>query len=199
LNAGSRGWGLRVVCRTVSVLGVLVLGAGCHARRPGDDPTLLERISRAGHSNVAPPKPGALAERGRVEITDECAKQSYETARKGLIVSETGLHEDVFTLRDRVSYGAIGYDLDEALRLEAVLRAEAKIGEHSTEQADCIQEFAEHLETVSDQLVEADERMKELDASAFQDSAKEAEEQAQKQLRQTDKITEPKEQPPENY
>jgi hypothetical protein len=182
----------------VSVLGVLVLVAGCHARRQSDDPTLLERISHARHSNAAPPKPGELAERGRAEIADECAKQSYDTARKGLIVSETGLHEDVFTLRDRVSYGAIGYDLDEALRLEAVLRAEAKVGEHSAAQADCIQEFAEHLETVSDPLVEGDQRLKELDASAFQDSAKEAEEQAQKQLRQTEKIAEPKE-PPQNY
>ena len=50
-----------------------------------------------------------------------------KTAKKGLIVSETGMHEDVFTLRDRVSYGAIGYGLNEALRLESLLRGEAKV------------------------------------------------------------------------
>ena len=44
------------------------------------------------------------------------------------------------------------------------------------EQAACIQEFAEHLESVSDPLVEQDERLKELDASAFKNSTKEAEE-----------------------
>jgi hypothetical protein len=187
----------------VWVMGTVVLIAGCHSRQQGGDPTLLERISRAGHSKVLAPKPGELAETGRAAITEECAKQSYETANKGLIVSETGLHEDVFTLRDRVSLGAIGYGLDEALRLEAVLQAEAKVEGHSTGQADCIQEFAEHLESVSDPLVEADERLKELDASAFRDSAKEAQDQAERQLHATEKVAGPKvpqsESLPKNY
>ena len=122
----------------------------------------------------------------------ECAKQSYETARKGLIVSETRLHEDVFVLRDRVSYQGIGYGLDEAQRLEGLLRAEARVGGHPTEQADCIEEFAEHLETLSDPLVEADERQRELDVSAFQDASKEAEGQAEKKLREADKVAMPK-------
>jgi len=179
-------------------MGVLVLLTGCHSRQQSGDPTLLERISRVGRSNVAP-KPGELAERGRSEITVECEKQSYETAKKGLIVSETGLHEDVFTLRDRVSFGAIGYGLDEAMRLEGLLRTEAKATGHSAEQAECIQEFAAHLESVSDPLVEADERLKELDASAFEDSTKAAQEQAERQLRGTGKTTEPKEPSPQNY
>jgi hypothetical protein len=189
------GWG------GVPLVGVLLI-LGCHGRR-GDDATLVERISHARHSKAAAPKPGELAERGRAEIADECAKQSYETARKGLIVSETGLHEDVFTLRDRISYGAIGYGLDEAMRLETLLRAESNGGAHPAEQAECIQEFAEHLESVSDPLVERDERLKELDAAAFQDSAKEAQEEAERQVRGLEKAAEPKanslESVPQNY
>jgi hypothetical protein len=175
---------------------VAVLVTGCRGRLQSGDTTLLERISRAGHSNKAL-KPGELAEEGRIEITTECEKQSYETAKKGLIVSETGLHEDVFTLRDRVSYGAVGYSLDEAIRLEALLRMEAKVAGRPPEQTECIQRFAEHLETLSDPLVEADERQKELDVSAFNDAAKEAQEQADKKLREPDKPVEPKAQQPE--
>src|SRR6201987_5344924 len=114
----------------LSILGVLLLVSGCH---PGQ-PSLLQRISRAGHSRVAP-KPGELAEKGKAAIVAECEKQSYETARKGLIVSEIGLHEDVFVLRDRVSYAGVGYGLDEAQRLEELLRAAAKDGGHPAEQA----------------------------------------------------------------
>jgi hypothetical protein len=174
----------------VFTLGVLALIAGCHTGSQSNGAALLGRISRGGHSAAL--KPGDLADRGRAEITDECEKQSYETAKKGLIVSETGMHEDVFTLRDRISYGAIGYGLDEALRLESLLRAEAKVGGHSPEQAACIQKFAEHLETVSDPLIEQDERLKELDASAFKNSTKEAEEEAERQLRETEKMAQPK-------
>jgi hypothetical protein len=188
------GWGAG--CR-LSALGVLLLACGCHAGQHGGETTLLERISRAGHSRAAP-KPGELAEKGKAEIVAECEKQSYETARKGLIVSETGLHEDVFVLRDRVSYAGVGYGLDEAQRLEELLRAEAKVAGHPAAQADCIEAFAEHLETLSDPLVEADERLKELDASAFSDAAKEAEEQADKKLREVDRSTEKRTQPPES-
>jgi hypothetical protein len=163
---------------------------------------VLERILGAGHARVAP-KPGELAEKGKATIVAECEKQSYETARKGLIMSETGLHEDVFALRDRVSYVGVGYGLDEAQRLEDLLRAEAKAAGHPAEQANCIEAFAEHLETLSDPLVEADERQKELDASAFNDAAKEDQEQADKKLREADKSVEPRtslrESSPQNY
>jgi len=163
-------------------MGVLVLMAGCHAGQSGDL-ALLTRLSRIGNAKEPPPKLGELAEIGRAAISEECAKQSNETARKGLIVSETGLHEDVFALRDRVSYGATGYGLDEALRLEALLRSEANRPEHPTEQVFCIRAFTEHLESLTDPLVEADERQKELNVSAFQDAAKEAQERADKKLR----------------
>lgn len=190
MNEGNRGWGSGVR-RGVFTLGMLALIAGCHKGQHGSRTTLLERISRAGHSRVAAPKPGELAEIGRAEITEECAKQSYETTRKGLIVSEVGLHEDVFVLRDLVSYDGIGYGLDGAQRLEALLEEDAKAVGHPAKQAACIQEFAEHLETLSDPLVEEDERQKELDVSAFEDSAKKAQEQAEKKLRDSDKLTEP--------
>jgi hypothetical protein len=186
----------------LSLMGLLILVAGCHAGQQSGDASLLERISRVGHSRVAP-KPGELAEKGKATIVAECEKQSYEIARKGLIVSETRLHEDVFALRDRVSYAGVGYGLDEAQRLEDLLRAEAKAAGHPAEQADCIEAFAEHLETLSDPLVEADERRKELDASAFNDAAKEAQEQAEKKLREADKSIAPRtplpESLPQNY
>jgi len=176
-------------------MGMLVLVAGCHAGRQSGDPTLLERISRAGHLKTVSPKPGELAEKGRASIADECAKQSYVNASKGLIVSETGLHEDVFALRDRVSYGEMAFALDEALRLESLLRVEANGHGHPTEQTECIERFAEHLESLTDPIVEADERLKELDVSAFEDSAKKAQEQAEKQLHETDKPAEVTAQP----
>jgi hypothetical protein len=163
-----RAWGCGL-----SVLGLFVLVAGCHGREDKE--------------KDAPPTPGELANRGRAEIVEECGKQSYALVTKGLIVSETGLHEDVFVLRDRVTLGGIGYSLAEALRLESELRAEAKGGAHPAEQSECIARFADHLKALSDPLVEADERLKELDASAFTNAAKEAEKQAERKLRGPEK------------
>jgi hypothetical protein len=141
---------------------------------------------------------GELAEKGRAAITEECAKQSYETASKGLIVSEPGFHENVFALRDRVSYGEDAFRLDEALQLESLLHAEAEGLGRTTKQTECIREFAERLETMTDPLVEADERQRELDLSAFQNSAKRAQQQADKKLSEDERITDPKMQLPES-
>jgi hypothetical protein len=175
------------------MMGTLFLVGGCHARN--GDSTLLERVARIGRTK-AELQPGALAEKGRAEITDECAKQSYKTASKGLIVSETALHEDVFALRDRVSYGEDAYGLDETLRLESLLRGEAAGLGHPTEQALCIREFADHLESLTDPIVVADERQRELDITAFKDSAREAQEQADKSLDASQKAVEPTAQTP---
>jgi hypothetical protein len=163
----------RALGHGLSVVALLALVAGCRER--GD------------RAKELPATTAELADRGRVEIVEECGKQSYDLVSKGLIVSETGLHEDVFVLRDRVTFGGIGYSLDQALRLESELRTEAKRGVYAADQAACIARFAEHLEGLSDQLVQADERQKELDASAFTDSTKEAEKQAEKKLRGTEK------------
>jgi exoribonuclease R len=189
----SVGWGQRMgagIVGGVSVLGILLLATGCRGNQQGAVTVLLEQISREVHSKAERPKPGELAEKGRTAITEECAKQSYTTASKGLIVSETGYREDVFALRDRVSYGEIAYELDEAQRLEALLEAEVKTTTLPAEQKDCIAEFIEHLETLSDPLVEADVRQKELDVSAFSNAAKEAQEQAEKKLHEAEKLSE---------
>lgn len=167
---------------------MLLLIGGCHAR--SGDSTLLERIARIGRSKTES-QPGVLAEKGRAAIIEECAKQNYSMASKGLIVSETALHEDVFALRDRVSYGEDAYGLDEALRLEALLHAEVDGPGHPTGQAECIREFAEHLESLTDPIIEADARQKELDITAFKDSAKEAQEQLDKKLRESEQPVEP--------
>jgi len=51
---------------------------------------------------------------------------------------------------------------------------------------------------LSDPLVEADERLKELDVSAFNDAAKEAQEQADKKLREAEKSNSQRPLPPES-
>jgi hypothetical protein len=191
VNQGKCKWAPGVVCGLL--MGTLFLVGGCHAR--SGDATLLERIERIGHTKIEL-QPGVLAEKGRAEITDECAKQSYETARKGMIVSETALHEDVFAMRDRVSYGEDAYGLDEALRLESLLRAEAAGLGHPTEQARCIREFADHLEALTEPIIEAEERQRELDITAFKDSAKEAQELADKRPSESEKAAEPRTQAP---
>jgi hypothetical protein len=171
----------------LSVMGLMVGLVGCHGRHPGGDESFLSRIGRIGRSTNVAPIPGELAEQGRAAITEQCGKQSYENVKKGLLVSEIGLHEDVFVLRDRVTYTGIGYGLDEALRLESLLEAEVKAGGRPADQTSCIESFATHLEMLSDPLVEADARRKELDASAFSDSEQKADQQAEKTLRQAEK------------
>jgi hypothetical protein len=178
------------IVRGMSVMGVLLLVAGCRGNQQSEGTALIKQISREMHSKAERPKPGELAEKGRAAITEECAKQSYTTASKGLIASETGYHEDVFALRDRISYGEIAYGLDEAQRLEELLETEVKAAKFTAEQASCIEEFTEHLETLSDPLVEADVRQKELDVSAFGNAAREAQEQAEKTLHEAEKLPE---------
>lgn len=192
-NKGKRSLDAATAGRWAAAVGILILVAGCH--RQAGDRTILERIRHAGRSKIVILDPQQLAEKGRTTIVAECEKQSYETASKGLIVSETGLHEDLFALRDRETYAGVGYGLEAALKLENLLRAEAKVAGHPAEQANCIEEFADHLEALSDPLVEADERQKELDVSAFKDAAKEAQRQADKTLVDADKATAPEAEP----
>jgi hypothetical protein len=167
------------------MIGLLLL-SGCNARESVRSSRLYQRISRERHPQPLPPTPGKMAAVGRDAITAECAHESYANASKGLIVGETGLHEDVFALRDRESFAANAYGMDEALRLEALLHEEAGVAGHSAEQADCIDEFAEHLESLTDALAQADKLQKELDLSAFNNSRKQAEEQLEKGQRATE-------------
>jgi hypothetical protein len=164
------------------MIGLLLL-SGCDAKESVRKSGLYERIAREGKP-PSPPAPGQMAANGRDAITAECAHESYANARKGLIVGETGLHEDVFALRDRESFAADAYGMDEALRLETLLHEEARVPGHSAAQADCIDEFAEHLESLTDALTQSDKLQKELDLSAFNNARKQAEEQLTKKQRE---------------
>jgi hypothetical protein len=166
------------------MIGLLLL-SGCNAKEDGRKSGLFERITREGRFKPPPPPaPGQMAAKGRDAITAECAHESYANASKGLIVGETGLHEDVFALRDRRSFAADAYGMDEALRLETLLHEEARVQGHSAQQADCIDEFAEHLESLTDALTQSDKLQKELDLSAFNNARKQAEEQLTKKQRE---------------
>jgi hypothetical protein len=122
-----------------------------------------------------------IAAEGSAAIVTECATQSFENASKGLIVSETGLHEDVFALRDRASYAVTAFGLDDALRLEALLESDAKAGGQPIAQRSCIEEFEKHLETLTGPMVEQDRLEKQIDTSAFNDSTKQAQEQTKRE------------------
>lgn len=160
------------------MLGLLLLLGGCRAKDRVRESRLYARIRQQGQP--VQPVPGKMAAIGRDEIVVECGHETFANASKGLIVGETGLHEDVFALRDRASLAANAYSLDEALRLEDLLRAEINVPLHPQEQAQCIEEFEDHLEALTDALIQADKAQKELDASAFNDSKKQAEEQLEK-------------------
>ena len=152
--------------------GLLTAVMGCHTKS-------AERGIKGSRVNTA--GPAKLAEDGRKTIETMCAKESFATARKGLIVAETGLREDVFLLRDRDSYKPVPYGLEETQRLAALLRGDADAAGHTEEQAVCIREFAEHLETLIEPLVEADRREREIDTSAFSQADKQAQDDLERE------------------
>ena len=174
------------VRRGALVVGLMLL-AGCHARNRFSESKPNDTAARDARFNATSPVADKMAELGRDTIVTECSHESYANASKGLIVEETALHEDVFSLRDRISLTPNAYNLDEALGLEALLRAEAKAPGHSAAQADCIDEFAEHFETLTDVLVQADKVQRELDISAFNEATKAAqtEDQLEKQTHES--------------
>jgi hypothetical protein len=170
------------------IIGLLTLLAGCHAKENIRETRLYQKIYRRSHFNPPSPVPGKMAAAGKDTIIAECAHESYANASKGLIVGEAGLHEDVFALRDRDSLAADAYSLDEAQRLEAMLRTEVSAAGHPAEQAACITQFVERLETLTGNLVEADKLQKEMDISAFNDSKRQAErvlEEKQREIQQS--------------
>jgi hypothetical protein len=175
----------KLQCRATGI-GLLILLVGCHTKdnRPKD-------VATSDARNQTKPTLGRLAVIGRDTITNECEHQTYANASKGLIVEEAGLHEDVFSLRDRASLTPNAYNLDEALRLETLLHTEARVSTLSAEQADCIDEFAEHLGGLTDALVQADQVQKEMDISAFKDASKQAEDQLEKKQHEAELPTAP--------
>jgi hypothetical protein len=173
---GRRG---AVVWRGVLLAGMPILIAGCHSGHRSD--VLLEGLSSLTQPRTISLGPNHLAAEGSATITATCGKQSFENARNGLIVSRTGLHEDVFALRSGTSYASIAFGLDDALRLEDVLRNELKGNQQPIEQWKCVQEFEGYLETLTDPMVEQDKLAKELDATAFKDSTREAQEELRRE------------------
>jgi hypothetical protein len=140
-----------------------------------EESSLYQRLSRMGSAHGG--KAAELAKQGAASVVTECGKASFANVRNGLIIGKTGLHEDVFEMRDRDSLRAVGYNLNETLQLEEMLHDEAKVEGHSPEQAACITSFAEELEDVSDPLVESDRVQKEIDLSAFSKAEKDDREQ----------------------
>jgi hypothetical protein len=155
-----------------------MLTAGCRSGQRRDG--FPEHLSSAIQSTTAL-GPNHLAAVGVATIVAGCEKRSFENARTGLIVSHTGLHEDVFALRNPTSYSSIAFSLDDALKLEEVLRNQLKIQHLQDDQQECVQQFEGYLETLTDPIVEQDKLAKELDASAFKDSTKEAQEELKRE------------------
>jgi len=122
-----------------------------------------------------------LADQGAAAIAEVCSRQSFATAKVGLIAGETKLSEDVFELRDPVSYTVVPYRLAATIRLETTLRRGADVAGRPEAQAQCMKDFADHLKGLSDPLVaEAKDQSKE-DALAFKDAQKEAEQEIEAQ------------------
>jgi hypothetical protein len=110
--------------RRVCIAGILMLLAGCRSGHRNDG--LLDRLSSVNQLQATTLGPNHLAAEGMATILAGCEKESFENARSGLIVSQTGLHEDVFALRSGTSYASIALSLDDALKLENVPRKHMK-------------------------------------------------------------------------
>jgi hypothetical protein len=143
---------------------------GCH----GKDQKLLS----AGATTTSS---ASLADKGAAAIAMVCERQSFATAKIGLIAGETGLQEDVFEMRDPVSYTAVPYRLRATVRLEALLRQGAGAAGRPKDQSQCMQDFAGHLKQLSDPLVEAARSRKAIDVLAFKDAEKQAEQEIETQ------------------
>lgn len=153
--------------------GLAVTTLGCHGKK--------QAPSIAG---VSPETSAVLAAKGAAAIAAVCARQSYATAKVGLIAGETGLREDVFEMRDPVSYSIVPFRLGATIRLEALLRQGAMAAGRPEDETQCMQDFAAHLKGLSDPLVEAAKSQKEVDGLAFQD----AEKQAQQEIEQEQQV-----------
>lgn len=149
--------------------GLAVASAGCHGKK---EPSL---------ASVPVEQSVALADQGAAAIAEVCSRQTFATAKVGLIAGETRLSEDVFELRDPVSYTVVPYRLAATVRLETTLRRGAEVAGRPAAQAQCMKDFADHLKGLSDPLVaEAKDQSKE-DALAFKDAEKEAQQEIEAQ------------------
>ncbi|NYF90004.1 hypothetical protein RBB79_10560 [Tunturiibacter empetritectus] len=163
--------------RGLLLAGMVVLIEGCHSG-PQSDALLNALTSQAQAKTLGP---NHLAAEGAAAIVETCGKQSFENARNGLIVSQTGLHEDIFGMRSRTSYVSIAFSLDDALRLEDVLRKKLNENPQPSAEQECVQQFVGYLEALTDPMVEQDKLAKDLDAAAFKDSTREAQEELKRE------------------
>lgn len=146
-------------------LGTAVLG--CHGKRP---PSIASAAA-----------PGELSGKGAAAIAAVCSRQDFATAKVGMIAGETKLREDVFEMRDPETYRIVPYRLEDTVMLERLLRQEAGMAGRPSDEAKCMRDFADHLETLSDPLVEAAKDQKEVDGLAFKDAEKEAQQEIETQ------------------
>ena len=170
------------IWRGLLLAGKVILIAGCHSGHRSD---VLNSLSSLTQPKTVAREPNHFTAEGSAAITATCGKQSFENARKGLIASQTGLHEDVFALRSRTSYASLAFSLDDALRLEDVLRKELNENQQRTEEWECVRQFEEYLETLTDPMVEQDRLAKDFDAAAFKDSTREAQEEMKREEHNT--------------
>jgi hypothetical protein len=174
-----QGRSVATIRRGVSVAAILMLLVGCRSRHRSDD--LMGNSSSANQPKTTALGPNHLAAEGMATITAACEKQSFENARSSLIASQTGLHEDVFALRSRTSSASFAFSLDDALRLEDLLRKDLQGNQRTVDPQGCVRQFEGYLETLTDPIVDQDKLAKDLDASAFKDSTKEAQEELRRE------------------
>jgi len=146
--------------------GLSMAVVGCHSRKEAP------ALNQTGVASSA-----ALADNAAAVISAVCTRQSYATARVGLIAGATGLREDVFELRDPVSYKVVPYRLGATVRLEKLLRQSAGAPGRPSAQADCMRQFADYFESLAVPLVDAAKDEKDIDISAFRQAQKEAQQE----------------------
>jgi hypothetical protein len=171
MQYGLGRWQVKGRWAVVLGVGLSLATLGCHEKKD---------LSIAGVPQEAS---ALLAAKGAAAIATVCTRQSYATAKLGLIAGETGLQEDVFEMRDPVSFTIVPYRLKATVRLEALLRQGAEAAGRPKDQTQCMQEFADHLSTLSDPLLDAAKSEKAVDALAFHDAEKEAQQEIETQER----------------
>jgi hypothetical protein len=169
MQFGLECWRTNALWVGLLTAGVSMTLLGCHGKKPTE-------AAAGGHVDSAK-SPAILAAQASAVIAAVCTRQSYATASVGLIAGETGLREDVFELRDPVSYKVIPYRLGATVRLEALLRQGAAAAGRPAAEATCMRQFADHFKKLTDPLVEAARDEKEIDSSAFNSAEREAQQE----------------------
>lgn len=163
-----RSWRTSIFGATLLTAGLSLTAVGCHSRKEAPP------LNQTGANGST-----ALADNAAAVISAVCTRQSYATAHVGLIAGTTGLREDVFELRDPVSYKIVPYRLSATVRLEKLLRQSADAPGRPSAQADCMRQFADYFESLAVPLVDAAQDEKDIDVSAFKQAQKEAQQQIQ--------------------